>query len=104
MAIARGGSRRSSDHIEMPVMQNVTRRQVMDVLGATLAVTSFFSPLDERREQLEQIPWVESAAVMRFVRTGKVTLLERTPGRLSVSARNRAIDNTGHIMEIPAHN
>jgi len=96
----------SSDQIEIAGMQNVTRRQVMDVLGSDIGRNIFFVPLDERREQLEQIPWVESAAVMRFVPNRlKVTVLERTPvAFVRIGSHIGLIDNTGHIMEIPAHN
>jgi len=96
----------SSDQIEIAGMQNVTRRQVMDVLGSDIGRNIFFVPLDERREQLEQIPWVESAAVMRFVPNRlQVTVLERTPvAFVRIGSHIGLIDNTGHIMEIPAHN
>ena len=96
----------SSDQIEIAGMQNVTRAQVMDVLGSDIGRNIFFVPLDERREQLEQIPWVESAAVMRFVPNRlKVTVQERTPvAFVRIGSHIGLIDNTGHIMEIPAHN
>src|SRR5882672_2447213 len=96
----------SSDQIEIAGMQNVTRRQVMDVLGSDIGRNIFFVPLDERREQLEQIPWVESAAVMRFVPNRlQVTVLERTPvAFVRIGSHIGLIDNTGHTMEIPAHN
>jgi cell division protein FtsQ len=96
----------SSDQIEIAGMQNVTRAQVMDVLGSDIGRNIFFVPLDERREQLEQIPWVESAAVMRFVPNRlKVTVRERTPvAFVRIGSHIGLIDNTGHTMEIPAHN
>ena len=96
----------SSDQIEIAGTQNVTRSQVMEVLGSDIGRNIFFVPLDERREQLEQIPWVESAAVMRFVPNRlKVEVHERTPvAFVRVGSHIGLIDNTGHIMEIPAHN
>jgi cell division protein FtsQ len=96
----------SSDQIEIAGMQNVTRAQVMDVLGSDIGRNIFFVPLDERREQLEQIPWVESAAVMRFVPNRlKVSVEERTPvAFVRIGSHIGLIDNTGHVMEIPAHN
>jgi len=96
----------SSDQIEIAGMQNVTRAQVMDVLGSDIGRNIFFVPLDERREQLEQIPWVESAAVMRFVPNRlKVTVQERTPvAFVRIGSHIGLIDNTGRTMEIPAHN
>jgi cell division protein FtsQ len=78
----------------------------MEVLGSDIGRNIFFVPLDERREQLEQIPWVESAAVMRFVPNRlKVMVQERTPvAFVRIGSHIGLIDNTGHIMEIPAHN
>jgi cell division protein FtsQ len=96
----------SSDQIEIAGTQNVTRAQVMDVLGSDIGRNIFFVPLDERREQLEQIPWVESAAVMRFVPNRlKVSVQERTPvAFVRIGSHIGLIDKSGHIMEIPAHN
>jgi len=56
----------SSDDIEIDGTQNVTRAQVMEVMGGDIGRNIFFVPLDQRKKQLEQIPWVESASVMRF--------------------------------------
>src|ERR1022692_1113658 len=57
----------SSDNIEITGMQNVTKAQIMEVLGADIGRNIFFIPLAQQKAQLEQIPWVESASVMRFV-------------------------------------
>ena len=96
----------SSDQIEIAGTQNVTHPQVMEVLGSDIGRNIFFVPLDERRAQLEHIPWVESAAVMRFVPNRlKVAVRERTPvAFVRVGSHIGLIDGTGHIMEIPAHN
>jgi cell division protein FtsQ len=96
----------SSDQIEIDGTQNVTHAQVMEVLGSDIGRNIFFVPLEERRAQLEQIPWVESAAVMRFVPNRlKVDVRERTPvAFVRVGSHIELIDNTGHIMELPAHN
>ena len=96
----------SSDQIEVEGAKNVTHGQVMDVLGSDIGRNIFFVPLDERRAQLELIPWVESAAIMRFVPNRlKVEVRERTPvAFVRIGSHIGLIDNTGHIMEIPAHN
>ena len=49
-----------------PRQQNVTRWQVLEVMGGDIDRNIFFVPLAERKKQLEEIPWVESAAVMRL--------------------------------------
>src|SRR5690349_8512817 len=56
----------SSDDIQMTGLSNVTRGQVMEVMGGDIGRNVFFIPLDERQKQLQQIPWIESASVMRF--------------------------------------
>jgi cell division protein FtsQ len=94
----------SSDQIEIQGTQNVSRNQVMEVLGSDLGRNIFFVPLEERRAQLEQIPWVETAAVMRFVPNRlKVEIRERTPvAFVRVGSRIGLIDATGHVMDLPA--
>src|SRR5580692_7116921 len=70
----------SSDNIEVTGMQNATKAQIMEVMGADIGRNIFFIPLAQQKAQLEQIPWVESASVMRFVPNRlKVEIHERTP-------------------------
>ena len=70
----------SSDNIDISGMQNVTKAQIMEVMGADIGRNIFFVPLDQQKAQLEQIPWVESASVMRFVPNRlRVEIQERTP-------------------------
>src|SRR5947208_14104431 len=56
----------SSDDIEIDGTQTVSRAQVLEVMGGDIGRNIFFVPLDQRKKQLEQISWVESASVMRF--------------------------------------
>jgi len=52
----------------------------MDVMGGDIGRNIFFVPLAQRQQQLEQIPWVESASVMRFVPNRlRIEIHERTP-------------------------
>ena len=57
----------SSDNIDVVGNENVTKAQIMEVMGADIGRNIFFVPLSQQKAQLEQIPWVESASVMRFV-------------------------------------
>src|SRR5215471_15965199 len=57
----------SSDNIEVTGIENVTRKQIMEVMGEDIQRNIFSVPLKEQKAKLEQIPWVESASVMRFV-------------------------------------
>src|SRR5271154_4019813 len=93
----------SSDNIEVTGMQNVTKAQIMEVMGADLGRNIFFVPLDQQKLQLEQIPWVESASVMRFVPNRlKVEIHERTPVAFArVGPKISLIDAGGTLMELP---
>ena len=96
----------SSDNIEVTGMQNVTRPQIMEVLGADIGRNIFFIPLAQQKAQLEQIPWVESASVMRFVPNRlQVEIHERTPVAFArVGPRMFLIDAGGTLMELsPKH-
>jgi cell division protein FtsQ len=93
----------SSDDIEITGMQNVTRAQVMEVMGADIGRNIFFIPLARQKAQLEQIPWVESASVMRFVPNRlKIEIHERTPVAFArVGSRISLIDAGGALMDLP---
>src|SRR5579863_6347005 len=70
----------SSDNIEVTGTENVSKAQIMEVMGGDIGRNIFFIPLAQQKAQLEQIPWVESASVMRFVPNRlKVEIQERTP-------------------------
>ena len=93
----------SSDNINVTGMQNVTKAQIMEVMGADIGRNIFFIPLAQQKAQLEQIPWVESASVMRFVPNRlKVEIHERTPVAFArVGPRISLIDAGGTLMELP---
>ncbi len=92
----------SSDQIEISGAQHVTKAQIMEVMGGDIGRNIFFIPLAQRKLQLEQIPWVESASVMRFVpnRLG-VEIHERTPVAFArIGSRISLIDAGGTVMEL----
>jgi cell division protein FtsQ len=93
----------SSDDIEITGLGNVTRSQVIEVMGEDIGRNIFFVPLSQRKRQLEQIPWVESASVMRFVPNRlKIEIHERTPVAFArVGSRIFLTDVTGVLMELP---
>jgi cell division protein FtsQ len=94
----------SSDSIEISGTHNVTHAQVMEVMGGDIGRNIFFIPLSERKVQLEKIPWVESASVMRFVPNRlTVEIHERTPVAFArIGSRIMLIDAGGTLMELPA--
>ncbi len=93
----------SSDDVEIIGLENVTRAQVMEVMGGDIGRNIFFVPLAQRKVQLEQIPWVKSASVMRFVPNRlKVEIHERTPVAFArVGSRILLVDAAGMLMELP---
>ncbi len=93
----------SSDNIDVTGTQNVTKAQIMEVMGADIGRNIFFIPLAQQKVQLEQIPWVESASVMRFVPNRlSVEIHERTPVAFArVGPRISLIDAGGTLMELP---
>jgi cell division protein FtsQ len=93
----------SSDNIDVSGIANVSKAQIMEVLGADIGRDIFFVPLAQQKTQLEQIPWVESASVMRFVPNRlKVDIHERTPVAFArVGPRIFLIDAGGTLMELP---
>lgn len=93
----------SSDNIVVQGLQKVSRAQVMDILGADIGRNIFFVPLSERKRQLEEIPWVESATVMRLLPDRlAIDIQERTPvAFVRIGPRVGLIDEHGVIMEMP---
>ena len=93
----------SSDSIEVTGNENVSKAQIMEVMGSDIGRNIFFIPLAQQKAQLEQIPWVESASVMRFVPNHlKVEIHERTPVAFArVGPRIFLIDAGGTLMELP---
>ena len=94
----------SSDDIAITGTSNVSRSQVLEVMASDIDRNVFFVPLDVRRKQLEQIPWVQSASVMRlFPNRLKVGIRERTPvAFIQIDSHIQLIDASGVIMEPPA--
>jgi cell division protein FtsQ len=76
----------------------------MEVMGGDIGRNIFFIPLAERQSQLEQIPWVESASVMRFVPNHlQVDIHERTPIAFArVGSKIQLVDKAGTLMELPS--
>lgn len=94
----------SSDDIEVAGLHNVNHLQIMEVLGGDIGRNIFFVPLAERKTQLEQIPWVESASVMRFVPNRlRIEIHERTPVAFArIGSKISLIDAGGALMELPS--
>ena len=94
----------SSDNIEIRGTRNVSRAQVLEVMGADIGRNLFFVPLSDRKKQLEDIAWVESASVMRLLPDRlRVEIKERTPvAFVQIGSRVALIDASGVVMDMPA--
>ncbi len=94
----------SSDDIELAGLENVNRGQIMEVMGGDIGRNIFFIPLGQRQAQLEQIPWVESASVMRFVPNRlRIEVHERTPVAFArVGSQIMLADASGALMDLAA--
>jgi cell division protein FtsQ len=67
-------------NIQATGLTEVTRAQLLPVFGEDIGRNIFFVPLNERRKELEQIPWVERATVMRLLPDQiRVSVVERKP-------------------------
>ncbi|HTD22982.1 MAG TPA: FtsQ-type POTRA domain-containing protein [Terriglobales bacterium] len=95
----------SSDNIEVAGTQNVTHGQVMEIVGGDIGRNIFFVPLADRKKQLEEIPWVESATVMRLLPNHlRIEIHERTPiGFVRIGSKVSLIDASGVVLELPPH-
>jgi cell division protein FtsQ len=93
----------SGDSIETAGLQNVTRAQVLEVMGSDIGRNIFRVPLEDRRQQLEEIPWVESATVMRLLpATLRVQIAERKPmAFVRIGSKIGLIDAGGVVMDLP---
>lgn len=92
----------SSDQIEVAGAEHVAHAQIMEVMGSDIGRNIFFIPLAQRQQQLEQIPWVESASVMRFVPNRlRIEIHERTPVAFArIGSHIALVDAGGTLMEL----
>src|SRR4029078_13172812 len=94
----------SSDDIEMSGLTNVTRAQIMEVMGGDIGRNIFYIPLTQRQKQLDQIQRVESASVMRFTPNRiRIEIHERTPVAFArIGSKILLVDAGGVLMDLSA--
>ncbi len=94
----------SSDSIQVSGNENVSRDEVVAVFGEDISRNIFKVSLEDRKRKLEQIPWIESATVMRYLPNRiAVVVKERTPvAVVQTDSRIALIDASGVVMEQPA--
>ena len=82
---------------------NVSRASVLDIFRADRGRSVLRIPLEERRRQLESIPWIEQAVVRRALpHTIQVEIVERTPiAFLRDGTQMSLVDVHGVILDRP---
>lgn len=81
----------------------LTREDLLSVFGEDLGRNIFYVPLAQRRAELEQIPWVQQATVMRLLPNElRVAVVERTPiAFVRVGDKVQLVDADGVILDMP---
>ena len=69
-----------SSNIQAAGLKEVSRGDLLPVFGEDIGRNVFYVPLSARRRELEQIPWIEHATVMRVLPDEiRVSIVERKP-------------------------
>jgi len=91
-------------NIEATGLAEVSRTEMLPVFGEDIGKNIFFIHLDERRKQLEQIPWVERATVMRLLPDQiRVNIVERQPVAFVRQGQQVGlVDKDGVLLTMPA--
>ena len=91
-------------NIEASGLTEVSRAELLPVFGEDVGRNIFFVPLAERRRQLEEIPWVEKATVMRLLPDQiRVAVVERQPvAFVRQGAQIGLVDASGVLLTMPA--
>jgi cell division protein FtsQ len=93
----------SGSSIQVLGNSQVTRPELLSVFGSDIGRNIFHVPLALRRTELEELPWVEHATVMRLLPNQlRVSVTERVPVAF-VRAGNQIglIDRSGVLLDMP---
>ncbi|MDR3739330.1 MAG: FtsQ-type POTRA domain-containing protein [Terracidiphilus sp.] len=93
-----------TDNIQATGLAEVSRAELLPVFGEDIGRNVFFVPLAERRKQLEQIPWVQHATVMRLLPDQiRVDVVERQPvAFVRQGGHIELVDASGVLLSMPA--
>jgi cell division protein FtsQ len=91
-------------NIEAAGLTQVSRAEMLPVFGEDIGRNIFFVPLGQRRKQLEAIPWVERATVMRLLPDQiRVSVVERQPVAFVRQGQQVGlVDKDGVLLTMPA--
>jgi cell division protein FtsQ len=93
-----------ASNIKVTGLTEVSRAEMLPVFGEDIGRNIFFVPLSERRRQLEDIPWIQSATVMRVLPDQiHVSVVERQPVAFMRQAQQVGlVDANGILLTMPA--
>ena len=92
-----------ASNIEAVGLSEVNRSDLLPVFGEDIGRNIFFVPLAERRKQLEEIPWIERATVMRLLPDQiRVAVVERQPVAFVRQGQQIGlVDANGVLLSMP---
>lgn len=95
----------SASAIEIQGNVHLTRDELVNIFGEDVERNIFYVSLAQRRAQLEQLPWVEHATVMRLLPNRlRVSIVERTPvAFVRQGSQIGLVDGTGVLLDMPTH-
>ena len=93
----------SSASIEIEGNAHVTRAQLLGIFGGDVERNIFTVSLEQRRAQLEALPWVAHATVMRLLPNRmRVSVVERTPvAFVRQGSHIGLVDGNGVLLDMP---
>jgi cell division protein FtsQ len=92
----------SSASIQVEGNSHLSRAQLLSVFGEDVDRNIFSVPLAERRAQLEQLPWVKHATVMRLLPNKlRIAIVERTPvAYVRQGSQIGLVDASGVLLDL----
>ena len=95
----------SASAIEIQGNQHLTRDELVNIFGQDVERNIFHVSLAERRAQLQRLPWVQQATVMRLLPNRlRVLIVERTPvAFVRQGSRIGLVDASGVLLDMPLH-
>jgi cell division protein FtsQ len=94
----------SSSSIEFVGNTHVTRAQLLSIFGEDVERNIFSVSLPQRRAELERLPWVAHATVMRLLPNRmRVSVVERTPvAFVRQGSHIGLVDAAGVLLDMPS--
>jgi cell division protein FtsQ len=93
----------SSSSIEFVGNTHLTRAQLLSIFGQDVERNIFYVSLAQRRAELESLPWVQRATVMRLLPNRlRVLIVERTPVAFVRQGNHIGlVDASGVLLDMP---